>query len=184
MSAMIPQQGFVPDQVIDVRIQLDNRSIVHVKHVKVSLKKIMKFASEATQRAAESTEAVAYCDSVPAREKKLFVKHLKVPNVPPTIEDSEFFQVLYVLQIKAKTVGATKSPVLRLPIFIGTVPLFENDRRDYELELMEPRILEFAPMSYEQCMASCPVTPGGSDLIDFSESVLGGFCGNADCDFF
>lgn len=175
MTAMIPQQGYVPNQIMDIRIQVDNRTIVYVKYVKVSLKKIVTFISQnpnINQHTVESTEASAYCGDVEAHMKKLFIKYLKIPQVPPNIDNCEIIKLSYEVQVKAKTAGVTRSPVLRLPIRIGTVQLFRDDRRDYELEVMEPRRFEFAPMSYDECMSgssSCPVTPISDDLMDFSK---------------
>lgn len=177
MTAMIPQQGYVPNQIMDIRIQVDNRTIVYVKYVKVSLKKIVTFISQnpnINQHMVESTVTSAYCGDVEAHMKKLFVKYLKIPQVPPNIDNCEIIKLSYEVQVKAKTAGVTRSPILRLPIRIGTVQLFRDDRRDYELEVMEPRRFEFAPMSYDECISgsSCPVTPNSDDLMDFSEFSL------------
>lgn len=174
MTAMIPQQGFIPNQLIDVRTQIDNRSIVYVKYVKISLKKVIGFTSQnpnVQTRQQTVTEARVYCGDVPAHQKRTFLKYLKVPLLIPNINNCEIIQVNYEIQVKAKTVGVTRSPVLRLPIQIGSIPLMSENFLDYELESGMPSILrrlEIAPMSYDECMSSTATTPDG-DLIDLSE---------------
>ncbi|KAG5669575.1 hypothetical protein PVAND_017462 [Polypedilum vanderplanki] len=170
MSAMISQQGFVPHQIIDVRTQIDNRSIVYVKYVKISLKKITIFTSQSPQihsKKVESTKAVAYCGDVPAHEKRMFMKYLKIPLLSPNISNCDIIKVSYEIQVKAKSIGVTRSPTLRLPIQIGTTPLIRDSSLDYEMDMPLPR-LEIAPMSYEECMAMSTPESIDTDLIDFN----------------
>lgn len=174
MTAVISQQGFTPNQIIDVKTTIDNRSMVFVKFVKISLKKIVEFVGAGGRRL-EATKAAVYCGSVPSHEKRLFVKYLKVPPLLPNINNCEILRVNYEVQVKAKTAGATRSPTVRLPIQIGTIGLIRDSQIDYEMDMRMPTRLEIAPMSYDACMASTsnastPDVGGFSDLIDFSES--------------
>lgn len=176
MTAMIPQSGFVPNQVIDIRIQVDNRSSIYVKYVKVSLKKIIAFTSQNPNiqtRELCVTETLIYCGDVPAHKKKSFLKYLKVPLLPPNISNCDIIRLGYEIHVKAKTVGVTRSPVLKIPIQIGSIPLLRDGHVDYELAMGEPtflRRLEIAPISYDECMSSTASTPAiDDDLIDLSE---------------
>lgn len=182
MTAMIPQSGFVPNQVIDIRIQVDNRSIIYVKYVKISLKKIIAFTSQNPNiqtRELFVTESIVFCGDVPAHKKKSFLKYLKVPLLPPNITNCEIIKLNYEIHVKAKTAGVTRSPVLRIPIQIGSIPLLRDGHVDYELAMGEPtflRRLEIAPISYDDCMSSTATTPAAEDdLIDFSEEFNGFF---------
>lgn len=174
MTAMIPQQGFVPNQIIDIRTQIDNRSIVYVKYVKISLKKVIAFTSQNPNiqtRQQSVTEGEVYCGDVPAHAKRTFTKFLKVPLLPPNISNCDIIRVDYEIQVKAKTIGVTRSPVLKLPIQIGSIPLLRDAHFDFEAATGMPSILrrlEIAPMSYEECMSSTATTPD-ADLIDLSE---------------
>lgn len=177
MTAMIPQTGFVPSQVIDIRIQVDNRSIIYVKYVKISLKKVIAFTSQNPNiqtRELCVTEAMVYCGDVPAHKKKSFLKYLKVPLLSPNINNCDIIRLDYEIHVKAKTVGVTRSPVLKIPIQIGSIPLMSEGHVDYELAMGEPtflRGLQIAPTSYDECMSSTPTTPAAeNDLIDFSEN--------------
>jgi hypothetical protein len=104
--------------------------------------------------------------------KANFYKIFKIfPLIPPNISNCEIIRVDYEIQVKAKTVGVTRSPVIRLPIQIGSIPLMNENFLDYELENEMPSILrrlQIALMSYDECMSSTATTPD-ADLIDLSE---------------
>jgi hypothetical protein len=60
---------------------------------------------------------------IPPKTKRDFVRVLYVPPLPPNIDNCEIIKVLYQIVIKAKTIGWNKSPKLKFPIFIGTIPI-------------------------------------------------------------
>jgi hypothetical protein len=175
MTAMLPQTGYVHNQIIDIRVEIDNRTIIYVKYVKISLKKIITLKCQTPNehtRKVESDVVVGYCADVPAHKKRVFLKYLKVPKLTPNITNCEIIKLSYEIQVKAKTIGATRSPFLRLgPIQIGTIPLSRNNQLDYELDSQISRHerFEIAPMSYDDCMLSTPTDD--VDLIDFCKAI-------------
>lgn len=126
MSAKIPFTGYVPGQTINVQIQVNNQSKTHVKEVKVSLKQIVALCSYKPKKRVKelvlSQDRVS-TDSVPGSTTQIFNETLVVPSLPPNILNCDVIQVNYELRVKAKTSGLSRSPKLKLPIMIGTVPL-------------------------------------------------------------
>lgn len=60
---------------------------------------------------------------IPPKTNRDFLRAISIPPVPPNIENCEIINVTYELRIKAKTIGWNKSPVLKIPIKIGTIPI-------------------------------------------------------------
>lgn len=131
ISASIPFCGYVPGQTIDIKIQVNNQSKTHVKEVKVSLKKIVSLNGQKPRRKTFElifSEAKVSTDSVPVSTMKHFEKQLLVPSLPPNILNCEVIQVQYELRVKAMTSGLNRSPKVKIPITIGTVPLIVRNR--------------------------------------------------------
>lgn len=130
LSASIPFCGYVPGQTIDISIQVNNQSRTRVKEIKVSLKKIISLNSQKPRRKTYEmivSEAKVSTDSVPVLSMKNFEEQLLVPSLPPDILNCDVIQVQYELRVKAMTSGLNRSPKVKIPITIGTVPLtFRN----------------------------------------------------------
>lgn len=126
MMAAIPMSGYVAGQTVDVLIQVNNQSKTHVKEIKVYLKKIVLLNSQKPRKKTKVlTESIAKIttDAVPILSIQTFEEKLIIPSTPPNIMNCEVIQVFYELRVKAKTSGLNRSPKLKLPITIGTVPL-------------------------------------------------------------
>lgn len=129
ISASVPVTGYVPGQTINVQIQVNNQSKTHVKEVKVSLKQMVALCSFGPKKKVKelvlSQDRVS-TDSVPGLSTQLFNEKLVVPSLPPNILNCNVIRVTYELRVKAKTSGLSRSPKLKLPIMIGTVPLLNR----------------------------------------------------------
>lgn len=126
MSASIPFSGYVPGQTITVNVQVNNQSKTHVKEIKVSLKKIVTMISQKPKRKSIDLvigEAKVSSDAVPVLTVQQFEKKLVVPSLPPNITNCNVIHVQYELRVKAITGGLSRSPKLKMPLTIGTVPL-------------------------------------------------------------
>lgn len=126
LSASIPFCGFVPGQTIPIKIEVNNQSKTHVKEVKVSLKKIVSLCSQKPKKKVKEmilSEAKLSTEAVPILTMKNFEEKLVVPSLSPNILNCDVIQVQYELRVKAKTSGLNRSPKLKLPITIGTIPL-------------------------------------------------------------
>lgn len=61
------------------------------------------------------------------KQKRDFLRKISVPPLPPNIENCEIIKISYQLRIKAKTIGWNKSPKLKFPVIIGTIPIFNEN---------------------------------------------------------
>lgn len=128
ISASIPISGFVAGQNVNVIAEVNNQTNVEIVYLKISLKRIIDYHSTTPYKKVKRevrTEREMRCVGVPKQELKKFDENFKIPAVPPTnVNSCTVIQVCYELQIKAKVSGIHKSPVLKFPITIGTIPLF------------------------------------------------------------
>lgn len=126
MLASISFQAYVPGQTINLKIQVNNQSKTHVKEIKVSLKKIVVLSSFKPKKRTKQLvipEGKVFTDPVPVLTVQNFEKQIVVPSLPPNISNCEIIHVRYELRVKAITSGLSRSPKLKLPITIGTIPL-------------------------------------------------------------
>jgi hypothetical protein len=126
MSAFIPFRGYVPGQTINIKINVNNQSKTHVKEIKISFKKIVVFNSAKPKKKTKIlvlSEAKVSTDAIPILSMESFDEKLVVPSLPPNITNCDVIQVSYELRVKAMTSGLSRSPKLKIPITIGTVPL-------------------------------------------------------------
>jgi hypothetical protein len=127
VSAEIPISGFVAGQSVPVSIKINNDSSTDVEETKVTLKKIIFYNSQTPRRKTRErveTAAESRHPGVPAKAKGNIEASLVLPPVPPTnIAFCKVIQVHYELHITARVGGIHRSPTLRLPITLGTVPL-------------------------------------------------------------
>lgn len=127
ISAEIPMSGYVSGQTVPITIRVNNDSKVDIEETKVSLKKYIFYNSQTPRRKTreriESAAEVKYA-GVPAKSKGHIEAQLVLPPVPPTnIIFCRVLQVSYEIHVVAKVGGIHRSPFLRLPLTIGTVPL-------------------------------------------------------------
>lgn len=126
-SAEIPISGFVAGQSVPISIKINNESSTDVEETKISLKKIIHYNAQSprrkTRERVESAAEVRHA-GVPAKSKGNIEAQLTLPAVPPSnIAFCRVLQVSYEIHVVAKVGGLHRSPVLRLPITMGTVPL-------------------------------------------------------------
>lgn len=126
LKASIPFTGYVPGQTINVSVEVNNQSRTNVKEVRISLKKVIRLSSLKPRKKTKElivSEAKIFTDSVSVSTLQSFEKKLIVPSLPPNILNCDVIQVQYELRVKAKTSGLSRSPKLKIPIVIGTIPL-------------------------------------------------------------
>lgn len=127
IAASIPLSGYVAGQNVNVSVEINNESRIDVEDVRISLKKIIFYNSQTpTRRTKEEilTEAETRCEGVKRSSKGKFEKQLLIPPVPPSnLNYCRVLNVSYEVHVQAKVSGVHRSPVLKLPITIGTVPL-------------------------------------------------------------
>lgn len=125
MTATIPISGFVAGQDVNVVAEINNQSKIEVVYLKISLKRIIVYRSTSPSNSKKEVRTAGdkKCLGVSGKERKCFDEVFRIPAVPPTNLLCSVIQIRYELQLKAKVSGFNKSPVMRFPITIGTVPL-------------------------------------------------------------
>lgn len=128
MAASIPMSGYVAGQSVNVSIEINNESRVDVEDVKIILKKIIFYNSQApTKRTKEEvlTEKEVRCGGVSKQKQEKYEQLLVIPPIPPSnMNYCRILNVAYEIHVTAKVSGVHQSPTIRLPITIGTVPLY------------------------------------------------------------
>jgi hypothetical protein len=158
LSASIPMGGYVPGQAIAVSVEINNESRIDIEDVRVTLKKIVRYNAQiphARTKEERTTEAEIRCGGLRKRNKIAYTQQLFIPAVPPTnINYCRVLNVCYEVQVKCKVSGMSFSPVVIIPIIIGTVPINLNPNVNYDI----PSAVMMTPMienlTYDQMLGS------------------------------
>ncbi|KAG5679988.1 hypothetical protein PVAND_009522 [Polypedilum vanderplanki] len=131
IAASIERGGFVPGQIINVSVDINNESNYDFEDVKVSLKKIIRYNSQVpTLKSMEEilTEAEIRHGQIKKYSKHNFIQQLTIPPVPPTnLNYCRVLNVTYEVHVKCKGPTFSVDPFVKLPITIGTIP-FHNQQ--------------------------------------------------------
>jgi hypothetical protein len=129
MSAEIPISGFVSGQAIPVSVRIVNQSSVDVETVKISIKQIVQYISKTPRRKIREkiqTSAAQPFPGIKSKDKGGVDGQVVVPPAIPTnLGTCSVIQIYYELHVSAKVGGLHRSPVIKIPITIGTVPLYQ-----------------------------------------------------------
>lgn len=130
MSAEIPASGFVSGQQVPVSIKINNESSVDVENVKISLKQIVHYCSQTPRRKIKEsiqTSIASPNPGVKSKNKGMIEGQIVIPPVVPTnIGTCSVVLIYYEIHVCAKVGGIHRSPVVKIPITIGTIPLFQS----------------------------------------------------------
>lgn len=131
MAVSIPMSGFVAGQNMNIKAEINNESNVEIACFKVLLRRIIHYHATSPKKTKieERIENELSCAGVPKNENKTYDVHLKISAMSPTnVNSCSIIQIFYELQVKAKILGFHESPVLKIPITIGTVPLITSQQ--------------------------------------------------------
>lgn len=164
MTAEIPASGFVSGQPLNISVRVNNASKVDIENLKISLKQIIHCNSQTPRRKTKelimSFSPTRY-DGIKAKDKGSLEASLLIPPVAPTnVGTCSVVTVFYEVHVLAKVGGIHRSPVIRLPITIGTVPLFDMSMyaptQQPNMNVNQPGPSTYQPPSYPNLMASAP----------------------------
>lgn len=150
--------GYVPGQAINVGVEINNESRIDIEDVRVSLKKIVRYNAQiphSRTKEERTTEAEIRCGGLKRRSKIAYTQQLYIPAVPPTnLNYCRVLNVCYEVQVKCKVSGMSFSPVVIIPIIIGTVPINLNPNINYDVPsaVINTPIIE--SMTYDQMLGS------------------------------
>lgn len=132
LKASIPFYGYVPEQIIRITVIINNNCGFDVSSTSISLRKaITSFSTSPERKKYIETKVLTKITERGAKTGKLATKifsELKIPKFTiPTNLSSSVVKMSYYLQVSLDLVGLLRSPKVKLPVFIGTIPLkFEN----------------------------------------------------------
>lgn len=158
LSASIPLGGYVPGQAINVSVEINNESRIDIEDVRVSLKKIVRYNAQIPHprtKEERTSEAEIRCGGLKKRNKIAYTQQLFIPAVPPTNTNyCRVLNVCYEVQVKCKVSGMSFSPVVIIPIIIGTVPINLDQNTNYDSipPVMNTPMIE--NMTYDQMIGS------------------------------
>lgn len=128
LSVSAPHGGFVPEQSIRLRINIDNRCGFDVSRTIISLRKVFAFISQ-TPTVCVWTDVKTLTQNVlqgakSGKETKVFgVLDVPAFTLPTNDEISKVVKVSYFIQVSLDVVGFIRRPTVKLPIVIGSKPL-------------------------------------------------------------
>lgn len=125
ISAQIPFRGFIGGQTLSVDVEVVNDSSVAVEKISVELRKQMLFKCDFVSTKSGSELLIqGDHEGVAAKAKGRATFSFQIPPVEPTnIRCCKYIHISYEVVVIAKVGGFHRSPELRMPITIGTVPL-------------------------------------------------------------
>ncbi|XP_046620507.1 arrestin domain-containing protein 17-like isoform X1 [Neodiprion virginianus] len=124
MSVNIPVRGFVPGQVIPMKVLLSNESEVLVKSLEATLKQKVVFHAI---RKSSPMKVFVFKNEYPVEDgignKELHL-NFQVPALPPSfLQFCSIIDLRYQLNVKAKVSGCHRSLKLPIEVIIGNIPL-------------------------------------------------------------
>lgn len=130
MSAEIPMSGYVSGQSVEISIRIDNETSKEVLVTQVFLVQIITSYSPTPKYSNKERQEILaeiHQAGVPKKSKSNIEATLLLPSVAPTtIDFSQTLKVSYEIHISAYIGANHRSPLLRLPLFIGKVPFRNN----------------------------------------------------------
>lgn len=125
VKVTLPQTGYVPGEVIAVSLKVKNTSRVRVASIDVDLQKNLEYVAsypESDRKSESFAVASLTLPGVEPMQTKSYTPQLTVPYLYPG-HCTSFVSVTYELLVTAAVSGLRRNLVLRIPIFIGTVPV-------------------------------------------------------------
>lgn len=124
LTAEIPSRGFVAGETLSVTVKIVNGSSVKVERVLVELYRLCHFSCDFVSTKNDSQLLLkGEHEGVMVKASNQMTFSLQIPPVEPTnARYCKYIQTTFELLITAKVGGMHRSPYLRMPITIGTVP--------------------------------------------------------------
>jgi hypothetical protein len=126
MQVMLPMSGFVAGQNVAITIIITNPTSTAVDHVELKFVKIIRYTSDFPRTKIVTDYRTIHkdmCVGSIANGIKQYDKQFQVPLLPPsTLNRCRVVDVSYHMHVKAKVSGCHKSPVIKFPVVLGTIP--------------------------------------------------------------
>lgn len=142
-KAVIPYSGFISEQEIPISIFIRNPTAINCTNVKISLQRHDKYTTQTpkkdTRQVVKNIKIVSLGD-VPRRSRKAFNVNFEIPKLPTSsFGRCSIIDIKYSLNISVHTPGINRKLQLKIPIFIGTIPLGGSETISENVELVASR---------------------------------------------
>ncbi|XP_055679292.1 arrestin domain-containing protein 3-like isoform X2 [Lutzomyia longipalpis] len=125
----LPQTGFVPGQIVPVTVDINNDSGTSINYFRLLLMKYVLYHAQTPRPKTRRQREIVVNNRV---EKNILGMgrtqaqiSLEIPSLPPTnIIHNRIIHITYELKVCAKTPRCSEDLEIRVPIVIGTVPIF------------------------------------------------------------
>ena len=128
ITTSIPRTGYcVGLDSIPMEISVENGSSQQVRQIIVSIHKLVNYTAQGNCRIDRRTLATIASEPIRAHNTIIWQPSpLAIPDTPATLTNCGILQVTYYLQIKA-TISWAINPSIKIPIFLGNVPLLGTE---------------------------------------------------------
>ncbi|XP_058789932.1 arrestin domain-containing protein 17 [Phymastichus coffea] len=146
VNVSLPVRGYVPGQIIPVKVNVENQSGKEVNVVKLKLDKVINYTASTPRpetKIVEVTVAEVSKGPIGGNETTAYEQTLEVPPLPPSnLKNCKIIDVAYKLNIEACVSGLFSTNLtFNTPILIGTIPL-----SSYQMPY--PKVNNYVPTVY------------------------------------
>lgn len=150
VTATTPRSGYVPGDVIELTMHVNNQSSVDVKSIAVKLQRVDTFTSQ-VPRVEQRQEFTVLEERITGKiakrqDAKLEENILIGPGIPTDDVHCRVIQVKYELDIVVQPIRSRKKLSLKLPIVLGTTAITNNGHLpNRALEKQQEALLGYTP---------------------------------------
>lgn len=138
LIAEIPYRGVVAGQALSISVKIINNSRVEVDRIFVELHRHYKFQVEhsiSTRNDSDIMVKGAH-DGVAVDTTSDVTFSMQIPPIEPTsVRLCKYIHVTYEIVIIAKVRGMHRSPYLRIPVTVGTVPFLGRENHSPDVSV-------------------------------------------------
>ncbi|KAG4080276.1 hypothetical protein HA402_010768 [Bradysia odoriphaga] len=172
MVARLPVGGYVPGQTINLKLSVNNQSAETVLRFNVQMiKEIFYSIGPSDDQKRTETVTLYEADTVGCDKKRddiIFV-NIPVPSVPPN-DSCNIINIKYSVRIKGDMEDCLySSPVLNIPLIIGTYPLKDGAVQTIASDLNEAMAPSDAPDEDKTIPSNCIVPSAPPMLSNFDD---------------
>ncbi|XP_062557660.1 arrestin domain-containing protein 17-like [Armigeres subalbatus] len=160
VTATTPRSGYVPGDIIEVTIHVNNQSSVDVKFIAVKLQRVDTFISQVPRverRQEFSVMEERITGRVSKRQDAKIEENILIgPGIPTDDVHCRVIQIKYELDIVVHPVRSRKKLSLKIPIVLGTTAMTNHD-------VLKNRVVA---KQQEALMRVAPSAPVASEIND------------------
>ncbi|XP_055639233.1 arrestin domain-containing protein 17-like isoform X2 [Toxorhynchites rutilus septentrionalis] len=131
VSASIPRSGYAPGEIIELKIHVNNHSIVDMRFVSIKLKRIDTFISQVPRIKQQLEHTIIeerQTGRIPRRQSLRFEENILIGSGSPSDDTRcHIIHTRYEIEIVLHPVRSRKRPTVILPVTLGTLRIQNNN---------------------------------------------------------